>query len=186
MIASSIMTAAMHFSRASPTQISFQTCIDFLYLRTAVVAFALLLLDCSPIRANQEASLLPSTEIQSQAPNISGHHQTQIVAATVLLALQGTLIVWLLYEHRLRHNAEVATQHAMAQLEQLNRLATAGELSASIAHEVNQPLTGTVSRANAALCWLAGENPDIKRARAALTQIVSIVEFALPATATEA
>ena len=37
----------------------------------------------------------------------------------------------------------------------MNRLATAGQLSASIAHEVNQPLTGMVLKASAALRWLA-------------------------------
>jgi C4-dicarboxylate-specific signal transduction histidine kinase len=40
--------------------------------------------------------------------------------------------------------------NAMSELSQLNRIATAGELSAAIAHEVNQPLTGIVTRANAA------------------------------------
>ena len=53
----------------------------------------------------------------------------------------------------------------------MNRVATAGELSASIAHEVNQPLTGIVTRASAARRWLAAERPDIDKARAALDQI---------------
>jgi len=61
----------------------------------------------------------------------------------------------------------------MSQLAQVNRLATAGELSASIAHEVNQPLTGIVTKANAALRWLAPDKPDLEKARAALAQIVS-------------
>jgi C4-dicarboxylate-specific signal transduction histidine kinase len=60
----------------------------------------------------------------------------------------------------------------MAELTQLNRMATAGELSASIAHEVNQPLTGIVTRANAATRWLSAETPDIE-AKAALSQIVT-------------
>jgi signal transduction histidine kinase len=51
-------------------------------------------------------------------------------------------------------------------------MATAGELSASIAHEVNQPLSGITLRANAALRWLAAETPDIDKVRAALTQIM--------------
>jgi C4-dicarboxylate-specific signal transduction histidine kinase len=61
----------------------------------------------------------------------------------------------------------------MAELTHMNRIATAGELSASIAHEVNQPLTGMVTRANAALRWLAGESPDLAKVRDALTHIVS-------------
>jgi C4-dicarboxylate-specific signal transduction histidine kinase len=47
----------------------------------------------------------------------------------------------------------------MPELTQLNRIAKAGELSATITHEVNQPLTAIVTRANAALRWLSGENP---------------------------
>ena len=55
----------------------------------------------------------------------------------------------------------------------MNRVATAGELSASLAHEVNQPLTGISARASAALRWLALEKPDIEKTRAALTHIVN-------------
>ena len=54
-----------------------------------------------------------------------------------------------------------------------NAMATAGELSASIAHEVNQPLTGIVTRANAGLRGLSAEKPDIGKARDALSQIVA-------------
>jgi C4-dicarboxylate-specific signal transduction histidine kinase len=53
----------------------------------------------------------------------------------------------------------------------MNRIAAAGELSASIAHELNQPLTGIVTRASAARRWLAAERPDIDKARAALDHI---------------
>ena len=45
---------------------------------------------------------------------------------------------------------------AMAELASMNRLATAGQLSGSIAHEINQPITGMVLKASAALRWLAG------------------------------
>jgi C4-dicarboxylate-specific signal transduction histidine kinase len=60
----------------------------------------------------------------------------------------------------------------MTELTQLNRLATAGELSAAIAHEINQPITGMVTSANAALRWLSRETPDIGNARDALGHIV--------------
>ena len=46
-----------------------------------------------------------------------------------------------------------------------------GELSASIAHEVNQPLSGITTSASAALRWLAAEPPNIDRAKAALAHI---------------
>ena len=54
----------------------------------------------------------------------------------------------------------------------MNRVATAGELSATITHEVRQPLTGMVTSANAALRWLSRENPDLVKTREALGHIV--------------
>ena len=64
-------------------------------------------------------------------------------------------------------------QRTMAELTHLNRVATAGVLSASIAHEINQPLTGIVITASAARRWLALREPSIAEARAALDQIES-------------
>jgi C4-dicarboxylate-specific signal transduction histidine kinase len=64
-------------------------------------------------------------------------------------------------------------QRTMAELAHMNRLATAGVLLASIAHEINQPLTGIVMQASAARQWLALREPSIERARDALDQIES-------------
>ena len=55
----------------------------------------------------------------------------------------------------------------------MNRRAAAGELSASIAHEVNQPLAGIAGRASAALRWLRAEKPDLKKAEDSLEQILA-------------
>jgi PAS domain S-box-containing protein len=52
------------------------------------------------------------------------------------------------------------------------RLTTMGVLAASIAHEVNQPLSGVVTNGQAADRWLSAETPDIAEARAALSRIV--------------
>ena len=49
---------------------------------------------------------------------------------------------------------------------------TMGELAASIAHEVNQPLSGMVTNANAGLRWLAGDSPNVAEAREAIRRIV--------------
>jgi PAS domain S-box-containing protein len=62
---------------------------------------------------------------------------------------------------------------AMAELTYMNRRAAAGQLSAFIAHEVNQPLTGIAIKASAALRLLAAETLDVDRIRAALTEIES-------------
>jgi signal transduction histidine kinase len=52
------------------------------------------------------------------------------------------------------------------------RLTTMGEMAASIAHELNQPLAGMVTNANASLRWLAGESPNLAEAREAAGRIV--------------
>jgi C4-dicarboxylate-specific signal transduction histidine kinase len=59
------------------------------------------------------------------------------------------------------------------ELARMNRIATAGELSASIAHEVNQPLAAMVANANAVLRFLASATPDLDDVRAALKSVVS-------------
>ena len=52
-----------------------------------------------------------------------------------------------------------------------NRIATIGQLSASIAHEVNQPIGATLNNASAALHWLSKEPADLEKARQALNRI---------------
>jgi PAS domain S-box-containing protein len=59
-----------------------------------------------------------------------------------------------------------------AELAHLDRLTILGELTASIAHEVNQPLAGVVSNGSACLRWLAGETPNLEEAREAARRIV--------------
>src|SRR5271168_963311 len=53
-----------------------------------------------------------------------------------------------------------------------NRVATMGQLTASIAHEVSQPIAAAVTNANAALRWLSAERPDLEEVRQALGRIV--------------
>jgi NO-binding membrane sensor protein with MHYT domain len=68
--------------------------------------------------------------------------------------------------------AEEALRQARADLARVNRVTTMGELTASLAHEVNQPIAGAVASANACLRWLAGDTPNIENARKAATRIV--------------
>jgi PAS domain S-box-containing protein len=71
-----------------------------------------------------------------------------------------------------RKRAEEALHQAQADLAHVTRLMTMGELTASIAHEVNQPLAGVTTNANAGLRWLAREPPDLEEARACLQRII--------------
>jgi C4-dicarboxylate-specific signal transduction histidine kinase len=65
-------------------------------------------------------------------------------------------------------SAELTAQEAKAQLAHIARVTTLGELTASIAHEVNQPLTATVINANASLHFLAAQPPNLEEARQAI------------------
>jgi len=68
--------------------------------------------------------------------------------------------------------AEEALRQAQADLARVSRVTTMGELTASLAHEVNQPIAAAVTNANACLRWLAGDAPNLEEARAAAMRIV--------------
>src|SRR5262249_31350001 len=69
--------------------------------------------------------------------------------------------------------AETEAQQARNELAHLARTATLGELAASIAHEINQPLAGVVINGNACTRWLAAGPPNIDEAGKALERIIS-------------
>jgi signal transduction histidine kinase len=68
--------------------------------------------------------------------------------------------------------AKVAVHEARTQLAHVGRVTALGELTASIAHEVNQPLAAVVTSGNACLRWLAGEPPNLGKARQAVERIL--------------
>ncbi|WP_315835181.1 sensor histidine kinase [Bradyrhizobium prioriisuperbiae] len=68
--------------------------------------------------------------------------------------------------------ARIAAEEARAQLAHVARVTTLGELAASIAHEVNQPLAAVVTNGNAGLRWLANATPDLDKAKQAFERIV--------------
>ena len=72
-----------------------------------------------------------------------------------------------------RKRAEDALQETREALLRVSRLSTMGELSASIAHEVNQPLSAIVANGTASLRFLAEPNPDLEEAREAIGDIIS-------------
>ena len=73
----------------------------------------------------------------------------------------------LLHQMAEQRRTEEALQIARTELARVVRITTIGELAASIAHEVNQPLAAVVANADACVAWLARENPDLTEARAA-------------------
>jgi PAS domain S-box-containing protein len=72
-----------------------------------------------------------------------------------------------------RKRSQEALDRAQAELAHVNRVSTLGELTGSIAHEVNQPITGVVTNADAALRWLAARPPDLEETRKALGDIIN-------------
>jgi signal transduction histidine kinase len=120
-----------------------------------------------------EGHLPPGGVIYFRAPTAWEQYNRQVLAIGAAIIIQATLIGWLLHERQYRHRAERMARDTLSELTQMNRLATAGELSASIAHEINQPLTGMVLRASAALRWLAVDRPDIAKVRELVSDIIT-------------
>jgi signal transduction histidine kinase/ligand-binding sensor domain-containing protein len=94
-----------------------------------------------------------------------------------LCAIAFAAFLWEMYRLRTRQLARaLAIENHQRELElelaHANRLATMGQLTASIAHEVNQPLTASILNAGSALRWLKSDPPDVGEARQALDRIV--------------
>src|SRR5438128_797171 len=75
-------------------------------------------------------------------------------------------------ERKLAREERERLRQAQADLAHINRVTTMGELTASLAHEVNQPIAAAVTDANTCLRWLTRDQPDVEEARAAATRVV--------------
>jgi C4-dicarboxylate-specific signal transduction histidine kinase len=71
-----------------------------------------------------------------------------------------------------RKQAEEALRQAQADLTHANRVSSMGELTASLAHEIKQPIAAAITNANTCLRWLARDKPDLEEARAAASRMV--------------
>jgi signal transduction histidine kinase len=108
-----------------------------------------------------ESRLPPGSEVLFREPSAWERYHWQIASITALILLQAGLISALLYERRRRHLAEVQSRQRMVELAHVNRFSTAGELTASIAHEINQPLGAILTNAETADAILKSPTPDI-------------------------
>ena len=75
-------------------------------------------------------------------------------------------------ERKLARAERERLREAQADLAHINRVTTMGELTASLAHEVNQPIAAAVTDANTCLRWLARDQPDLEEARGAASRVV--------------
>ena len=83
-----------------------------------------------------------------------------------------------------RVRASAVMQEAQAELARMARITTMGELAASIAHEINQPLAAVVASGNAALRWLAHAPPNLEETRNRLK--ASSIRATVPAKSSDA
>lgn len=71
-----------------------------------------------------------------------------------------------------QRRTQEALQSTRTELARVSRITTIGELTASIAHEVNQPLAAVVANGDACMAWLSHETPDLAEARAAAERMI--------------
>jgi signal transduction histidine kinase len=119
-----------------------------------------------------EKNLPSGSEVFFRAPGIWEQYQPQVIAASSLLLLQAAIISWLLWERRRRLQAEMEAGSRGREVVRLNRVATAGALSSSIAHELNQPLGAILSNTEAAQILLKADPPDLRQIGEILADIV--------------
>ena len=108
-----------------------------------------------------DSNLPPGSTIYFREPTLWERYSWQIALIAAVILLQTGLISALLREHRRRRLAEVQSRQRMAELARVMRFSTAGELTASIAHEINQPLGSILTNAETADAILKSPTPDI-------------------------
>ena len=129
-----------------------------------------------------DARLPLGSDVRFHDPSLWELYRPQILFLVAMLLFQTALIAGLLHERRRRFAAEMTSHKRMAELAHLNRQTTAGELLASIAHELNQPLGAILSNTEAAELMLDSSTKngeemktilaDIKRADQRATDVI--------------
>lgn len=103
------------------------------------------------LRWKINVGMLPeNAQIHFRTPGFFETYRRETLVGGALFLLQSALIAGLLLERRRRRGAELVVQRQRVELLHASRLALAGELTASIAHEINQPLAAILSNADAA------------------------------------
>ena len=125
-----------------------------------------------------ERALPPGSEIRFRQLSIWEQYFWHMLAISIVLVFQTALIVLLVYEDRRRRRSETNAQLLMGELAHMNRVATAGQLTASIAHEIRQPLHSISNFGSAGLNWLKRDPPNLDEVRDGLEKIVGEVHRA--------
>jgi len=123
-------------------------------------------------RWNVNVSALPAgSELRFRPDGSDVQRYIQIAGVSVTIALLVALSGFALYEHTKRRHAETATRQQISELALVSRQATAGEMSAAIAHELNQPLGSILNYTEAAELILNSNTPNTLELREILQDI---------------
>jgi len=103
-----------------------------------------------------------------------GTYRWHLQQAVVLRDLEGKVLKFVGTTTDIddQKRTEEALRQAQGDLARINRVTTMGELAASLAHELSQPITGAITNANVTLRKLARDKPDLDEVREAVTRIV--------------
>jgi signal transduction histidine kinase len=119
----------------------------------------------------REDRLPPGSVIAFRQPTVWERYRWIIIGALVIFALQAAMIAGLLLQRARRRRAEAELQRNREELAHVTRVATVGELTTSVAHELNQPLGAILSNAEAAEMFLTADPPVLDEVRAILADI---------------
>lgn len=119
----------------------------------------------------READLPPGSEIRFRERSVWERYRWQSLSVTGALLFQAALITILLHERKRRGEAELEARNRISELAHVHRQATAGELSSSIAHELNQPLGSILTNAETAELILKSAAPDLNEVKEILADI---------------
>jgi hypothetical protein len=124
-------------------------------------------------RWNIPETVLPAGgEIRYRVPSLWEDNKGKILGGLSFIILETLLIIALLMSIRRRKQAEIEARQRRDELAHVTRVAAMGELTSSLAHELNQPLAAIRNYANAAQRFLSQNDPDLGKAREALEGIV--------------
>jgi signal transduction histidine kinase len=119
-----------------------------------------------------ENNLPAGSTVYFRESTVLERYRWQIALITGTVLFQTALIALLLKEHRQRQTAEVQSRQRMAELAHVNRFSTAGELTASIAQEINPPLGSILTNAETAEEILKSSSPDIAELKEIISDIM--------------
>ena len=118
-----------------------------------------------------ESRLPPGSRVMFREPGPWQRYRWQLLSFIGIVLLQAALIGALLHQRSRRRLAEIQSQQRLVELAHINRHSTANELSASIAHEINQPLGAILSNSEAAQLLLDAQSPDLEELREIIADI---------------